>query len=100
MGGWSDSRRATPCIVVLAALVGPMVWGATPESKASAGVPLPRFVLADPDGKKHASSDLLKGGLVLVVTEPTYHAEKAQRAWGDVPRHSPRGRDAWSSWRT
>jgi len=93
MGGWSDLRRAAICIVVLAVLVGPTAWGETPTPKESAGVSLPQFVLADPDGKKHASSEILKGGLVLVVTAPTYHTEKAQRAWGDLlPAAQPKGK--------
>ena len=85
--------RWTAVLVVLAVLVGPTAWGETPASKGAAGVSLPQFVLADPDGKKHASSEILKGGLVLVVTAPTYHTEKAQRAWGDLlPAAHPKGK--------
>jgi hypothetical protein len=74
-------------------LVGPTVWRETSAAKASAGASLPQFVLADPDGRKHASSELLKGGLVMVVTAPTYHTEKAQRAWGDLlPAAQPKGK--------
>ena len=93
MGGWSDLKRTAICIVVLAALVGPTARGETPASKGSAGASLPQFVLADPDGKKHASSEVLKGGLVLVLTAPTYHTEKAQRGWGDLlPAAMPKGK--------
>ena len=93
MDGCSDLRRTTTCIVVLAVLVGPMAWGETPEAKGAAGASLPQFVLADPNGKMHARSELLKGGLVLVVTAPTYHTEKAQRAWGDLlPAAQPKGK--------
>ncbi len=92
MYGWSNLRRTTTCMVVPSVLAGLMAWGETPAN-GSAGVSLPQFVLADPNGKKHASSELLKGGLVLVVTEPTYHAEKAQRAWGDLlPAAQPKGK--------
>jgi hypothetical protein len=91
MGSWNDLRRTTTCILVLAVLVGPTAWGETPSSKGSAS--LPQFVLADPDGKKHSSREFLKGGLVLVVTAPTYHTEKAQRAWGDLlPAAKPKGK--------
>ena len=91
MGSWNDLRRTTTCTIVLAVLAGPTAWGETPGSKGSAS--LPQFVLADPNGKKHASSELLKGGLVLVVTAPTYHTEKAQRAWGDLlPAAKPKGK--------
>jgi hypothetical protein len=93
MDGWSNLRRTTTSIVVLAVLVGPTAWGGTLASKGSTGGSLPEFVLADPDGRKHASSEILKGGLVLVVTAPTYHAEKAQRAWGDLlPAAQPKGK--------
>ena len=93
MGGWNDLRRTTTCIVALAVLVGPTAWGETPESKGSAGASLLQFVLADPNGKMHSRSELLKGGLVLVVTAPTYHTEKAQRAWGDLlPAAMPKGK--------
>ncbi len=80
-------------MLVLAALVGPTAWGETPTPKESAGGSLPQFVLADPNGKKHASGEILKGGLVLVVTAPTYHTEKAQRKWGDLlPAAQPKGK--------
>ena len=93
MDGCSDLRRTAICIVVLAVLVGAPAWGETPTAKGSAGGALPQFVLADPNGKRHASSDLLKGGLVLVVTAPTYHTEKAQRVWGDLlPAAKPKGK--------
>ena len=92
MYGWSSFKRTTTCMVVLAVLAGLMAWSETP-AKGSAGVSLPQFVLGDPNGKKHASGELLQGGLVLVVTEPTYHAEKAQRAWGDLlPAAQPKGK--------
>jgi hypothetical protein len=71
-------------MVVLAGLAGPAAWGKPPVAKPPTGGALPQFVLADPDGEKHASSGLLKDGLVLVVTAPTLHAEKAQRGWGDL----------------
>jgi hypothetical protein len=93
MDSCSDLRRTTACIFVLAALAGPRAWGETPEAKGGVGISLPQFLLADPNGKKHASSELLKGGLVLVVTAPTYHNEKAQRAWGDLrPAAKPKGK--------
>jgi hypothetical protein len=93
MGGWSDSKRRTKCILVLAVLVGPTAWGETLAAKGAAGSSLPQFVLGDPNGKKHASSELLKGGLVLVVTAPTYHTQKAQRAWGALlPAAKPKGK--------
>jgi len=93
MGGWSDLRRTARCMVVLAGLVGPMAWAKPPVAKPSTGGSLPEFVLADPDGERHASSGLLKGGLVLVVTAPTLHAEKAQRGWGDLlPAARPKGK--------
>jgi len=93
MDDGSNLKRATTSVVVLAVLVALTVWGETSESEASAGASLPQFVLADPNGRKHASSELLKDGLVLVVTEPTYHAEKAQRAWGDLlPAAQPKGK--------
>jgi hypothetical protein len=89
-----QKRRATRFIVVLAVLVGPMAWGKTPASKLSAGVVLPQFVLADPDGNKHPNSELAKAGLVLVVTAPTYYAQKAQRSWGDLlPAAKPKGKE-------
>jgi peroxiredoxin len=92
MYGWSNLRRTTTCVVVLAVLAGLTTWGEIPAN-GSAGASLPQFVLADPDGRKHASSELLKGGLVLVVTAPTYHTEKAQRAWGDLlPAAQPKGK--------
>jgi hypothetical protein len=93
MDGWSNVRRTTTSILVLFVLVGPTVWRETSAAKASAGASLPQFVLADPNGKKHASGELLKGGLVLVVTAPTYHTEKAQRVWGDLlPAAQPKGK--------
>jgi len=93
MDGWSNVRRTTTSILVLFVLVGPTAWRETSAAKASAGASLPQFVLADPNGKKHASGELLKGGLVLVVTAPTYHTEKAQRAWGDLlPAAQPKGK--------
>jgi hypothetical protein len=93
MGGWSDSKPKAACTVVLALLVGSTAWGGTPASKDATGASLPQFVLADPNGKKHASSELLKAGLVLVVTAPTYHTQKEQRAWGAfLPAAKPKGK--------
>ncbi|MFH1829588.1 MAG: hypothetical protein ABH871_02260 [Pseudomonadota bacterium] len=42
---------------------------------------LPGFILPDPDGTKHASSTLVKNGMVLVVTAPTLHDKGAQEGW-------------------
>jgi hypothetical protein len=93
MGGWSGSKPKTARTVVLALLVGSTAWGESPASKG-AGASLPQFVLADPNGKKHASSELLKDGLVLVVTAPTYHTQKEQRAWGAfLPAAKPKGKE-------
>jgi len=62
MDGWSNVRRTTTSILVLFVLVGPTAWRETSAAKASAGASLPQFVLADPNGKKHASGELLKAG--------------------------------------
>ena len=93
MGGWSDLRSRTTCIVALAVLVGPTAWGETSALTEAGGLFLPQFVLADPNGKQHASSEILEGGLLLVVTAPTYHTQKAQRAWGALlPAAKPKGK--------
>ena len=89
-----QNRKASRYIVLLIFLVGPMAWGKTPAAKLPAGGAMPAFVLADPDGNKHPNSELLKAGLVLVVTAPTYHAQKAQRSWGDLlPAAKPKGKE-------
>jgi len=89
-----QKRGATRFIVLLTVLVGSMAWGKTPASKRSTDGALPQFVLADPDGNKHPNSELAKTGLVIVVTAPTYHAQKAQRSWGDLlPAAKPKGKE-------
>lgn len=42
---------------------------------------LPAFSLADPLGKTFASAALVRHGLVVVVTAPTYSQGDAQEAW-------------------
>jgi len=41
----------------------------------------PHFSLKDPLGRMHTADEILKGGLVLVVTAPTLRDESAQRGW-------------------
>jgi hypothetical protein len=90
----AQKRTATRFIFVLAVLVGPMAWGKPLASKPSAGGAMPQFILADPDGNKHPNSELEKAGLVLVVSAPTYHAQKAQRSWGALlPAAKPKGKE-------
>ena len=45
--------------------------------------PLPNFTLADPAGKSFSRDDVLRGGLVMVVTAPTYSNKTAQELWGE-----------------
>ena len=54
---------------------------------------LPAFSLEDPLGKMHTSKEVVKNGLVLVVTAPTLHNSGAQNNWSTflletMPNHN------------
>lgn len=52
--------------------------------------PLPSFTLLDPAGNSYSSQDVLTGGLVMVVTAPTYANQDAQKLWGEyLPAGKP-----------
>jgi hypothetical protein len=42
---------------------------------------LPSFSLPDPQGGMHSSAQLVKNGLVVVVSAPTLHDKSAQEGW-------------------
>ncbi len=53
---------------------------------------LPNFTLLDPAGIAHSRDQLLKGGLVIVVTAPTLSQEKSQKGWSELlAAHKPKG---------
>lgn len=53
---------------------------------------IPTFSLQDPLGKTWTSSGLIAKGLVIVVTAPTMHDEKAQKGWDKyLPPAMPKG---------
>ncbi len=61
----------------------------SPSPTEDSGIPtdavfLPVFSLIDAHGQTHASTELLEGGLVLVVTSPTLSSQDAQEGWSEV----------------
>lgn len=64
-------------IIILVLLISTLPISAHAQPKK-----LFNFTLDDPRGTPHSASTLLKqGGMVLVVTAPTYHDKTAQEGW-------------------
>ena len=86
-------RRAW-CCALLGLLAGCATApsGAPPESAQAApssgetasAEQLPEFTLDDPHGTQHASADLAKHGLVLLISAPTLDNADAQSDWADA----------------
>ena len=77
-----NRMRITVVVAMLMGLVA--VTGCEKKEKAAAiekTEGLPNFALLDPAGIKHTRDELLKGGLVMVVTAPTLSQGKAQKGW-------------------
>ncbi len=67
--------------LTLALLVG--ACGAAIQHTPVPVRPLPNFRLLDPAGKSFSRADVLRGGLVMVVTAPTYANKTAQELWSE-----------------
>jgi hypothetical protein len=57
--------------------------GASVQTTPVTARPLPTFKLLDPAGKAYSRDDVLVGGLVMVVTAPTYSNQDAQEEWSE-----------------
>lgn len=68
-------------LILVALLLG--ACGAAIQHRPVPVRPLPNFQLLDPAGKSFSRDDLLRGGLVMVVTAPTYANKTAQELWGE-----------------
>jgi len=60
-----------------------IIFAVTSVAYAQTGT-LPSFSLPDPQGGMHSSAQLVKNGLVVVVTAPTLHDKSAQEGWSKL----------------